>query len=82
MAEMSQVDVRELITLRDAFAELYRKPAGRFVSLGFAQKGGKPCLRVLVDQRHSVAGLPHTFHGMAVDVRKSPPAMLAIGPAI
>jgi hypothetical protein len=76
------VDVRKLIAIRDEFAERYRKPEQRFVSLGFAEKNGKPILTVFVDHNYPRWGLPDEFHGIAVEARYSSPAKLAVGPVL
>jgi hypothetical protein len=73
------VSTRELIPIREEFAKCYRKPAERFVSLGFYVKDGRPCLRVQLNRKYSRSGLPKTFHGLQVDVRYSPPAVLSVG---
>lgn len=69
----------KLLELRDEFAHEYRKPVGRFVSLGFSIEDGRPCLNVLVDGRFEVGDLPDYFRGIAVHVRESRPAVLAVG---
>lgn len=69
----------KLLEVRDEFAQAYQKPAGRFVSLGFSVEDGKPCLKVLVDGRFDTSDLPDHFRGIAVHVRESRPAVLAVG---
>ena len=71
--------IRDLISLRDEFTRQYRKPARRFVSVGFTLRKGSPRLSVLVNRKFKLAGLPKEYKGVPVDARYSPPARLAVG---
>ncbi len=78
---MERQELVRLIGVRDDFASVYRRPAGRFVSLGFSFDHGEPRLNVLVNNHFDTADLPQTFHGIKVQVRPSEAGILAVGEA-
>jgi len=67
-----------LLALQRQFRARYQRATpGRIVSVGLRQDGSRPFWRILVSRDFRAQGLPRSFAGLPVLVRKAPAGHLA-----